>query len=94
MKKQLLDKMCCPFDKGDLEVTVLSQEGDEIIEGLITCPTCLRYYPIIYSIPIMTPDEYRQKSLEMPVLKKWGLSVDPHNPDRFVLENTKPLLEE
>lgn len=86
--------MCCPFDKGDLVVTILSEEGDEIIEGLMTCPTCQRYYPIIYSIPIMTPDEYRQKSLEAPVLEKWGLSTDPVNPDRFVLENTKNVLEE
>lgn len=94
MRKALLEKMCCPFDKGDLEVTILTEENDEIIEGLMTCPSCQRYYPIIYSIPIMTPDEYRQKSLEAPVLEKWGLSIDPHNPDRFILENAKPLLEE
>ena len=38
----------------------------------MTCPKCKRYYPVIYGIPIMTPDEFREKALEEPLLKKWG----------------------
>lgn len=67
--------MCCPFDKGDLNISIFKQEENEIIEGLLTCSDCQRYFPIIYGIPIMTPDEYRQKSLEAPVMKKWGLEL-------------------
>ncbi|WKK76722.1 Trm112 family protein [Marivirga salinae] len=75
MQSRLLKKMCCPFDKGDLNISIFKQEEEEIIEGLLTCSACQRYFPIIYGIPIMTPDEYRQKSLEAPVMKKWGLEL-------------------
>lgn len=76
MKTALLDKLCCPQDKSDLELNIFKQNGDEIIEGLFTCNECKRYYPIIYGIPIMTPDEYREKALEEPLLKKWGLELN------------------
>jgi len=33
----------------------------------------------------MTPDEYRQKSLEPPVMKKWGLEL-PAGDQSFRLE--------
>ena len=94
MRKALLDKMCCPFDKQDLQVTIISEIDEEIHEGIMLCPDCKRYFPIIYGIPIMTPDEYRQKGLEAPVMEKWGLSVDPQNSERFVIENTQKVIEE
>ncbi|UOB17174.1 Trm112 family protein [Abyssalbus ytuae] len=76
MKKSFLQKLCCPIDKHELEIRIfLQDEKENIIEGLLTCPSCKRYYPVIYGIPIMTPDEYREKSLEEPLLKKWGVQV-------------------
>ncbi|RYM33068.1 hypothetical protein ERX46_13540 [Brumimicrobium glaciale] len=75
MKTSFLEKLCCPQDKSHLELQIFKQKDEEIIEGLFTCPECKRYYPIIYGIPIMTPDEYRQKELEEPLLKKWGLNL-------------------
>lgn len=84
MKTSLLSKLCCPQDKSDLELKIFKQNGDEIIEGLFTCQECNRYYPIIYGIPIMTPDEYRQKELEEPLLKKWGLQLNGTE-SRFML---------
>ena len=85
MKTSLLDKLCCPQDKSELKLQVFKKNEDEIIEGLFTCPECKRYYPIIYGIPIMTPDEYRQKELEEPLLKKWGLQLQG-NETRFMLK--------
>jgi uncharacterized protein YbaR (Trm112 family) len=85
MQSRLLKKMCCPFDKGDLNISIFKQEENEIIEGLLTCSYCQRYFPIIYGIPIMTPDEYRQKSLEAPVMKKWGLEL-PEGDQSFRLD--------
>lgn len=72
MKKDFLNKLCCPFDKDDLDLKIFVEgtEG-EIIEGLFTCKMCKRYFPIVSGIPIMTPDEYRQQQLEAPILKKW-----------------------
>ena len=77
MNRKLLDRLCCPFDKSDLHVQIFHEtEDQEIIEGLLSCPSCERYFPIIYGIPIMTPDQYREKSLELPSLKRWGLELD------------------
>ena len=58
MQRKLLDKLCCPFDKGELAITVFKEDDHgEILEGLLTCRICNRYYPIIYLITIMSPDE-------------------------------------
>lgn len=83
MKKSLLDKLCCPMDKGALRHRIFKMEGEEDIkEGLLHCPQCDRYYPIIYGLPIMTPDAYRESALEVPLLKKWGLWIDDSSPDK------------
>lgn len=77
MNRKLLDKLCCPFDKSDLQIQIIQEiDNQEIIEGLLTCSTCQRYFPIIYGIPIMSPDEYREKNLELPNLERWGLEID------------------
>ena len=89
MQRKLLEKLCCPFDKNDLEVSVFHEDDqNEIYEGLLTCTKCRRYFPIIYGIPIMTPDEYRQKSLEAPVMEKWGFEIAAGE-KTFVLEHPK-----
>ncbi len=49
IKKELLDILCCPKCKGDLELTAA---GD----GLI-CNNCKLLYPIKDDIPIMLIDE-------------------------------------
>lgn len=68
----IIDKLCCPFDKADLELKVIGQDlEDNITEGILTCESCLRVYPIVRGIPIMTPDEYRQSELEKPLLDSW-----------------------
>ncbi|WP_161888590.1 Trm112 family protein [Pontibacter russatus] len=87
MNPSLLNKLCCPLDKQELESKVFVQhENGDIIEGLLTCPACRRYYPIIYGIPILTPDEYREKALEEPILKKWGLALTESGAGSFLLK--------
>ncbi len=77
MKRSLLDRLCCPFDKNDLKIQVFNETEEQvIIEGVLTCSCCERYFPIIYGIPIMTPDQYREKSLEISSMKRWGLELD------------------
>lgn len=96
MQRKLFEKMCCPFDKQELKVNLFKEdENNEIYEGLITCSTCNRYFPIVSGIPIMSPDDYRQKELELPVLSKWGLMIDEQN-NSFVLDDISKakLLEE
>ncbi|MGD0406889.1 MAG: Trm112 family protein, partial [Candidatus Bathyarchaeia archaeon] len=41
-----MEILACPIDKyHPLELHVF-EEKDEIVEGLIVCPKCLRWYPI------------------------------------------------
>lgn len=87
MKTSLLEKLCCPQDKHDLVLQVFAKKDNgDILEGLLTCAECKRYYPIIYGIPIMTPDEYREKALEAPMLKKWGLQIGQHDSKFLLME--------
>ena len=92
MRTELLKKLCCPFDKSDLMIEVIKEHEGEIYEGILTCPCCNRYYPIIYGIPIMTPDEYRERSLELPLLKKWGLAINEEK-QSFELTSHKAVKE-
>lgn len=72
MRHSLINKLCCPFDKGDLELKVfVTDTSEHIIEGMLTCKHCSRYYPIAYGVPIMSPDEYREPALEAPMLQRW-----------------------
>lgn len=83
----IINKLCCPFDKSDLDLKPITKdEQDHIIEGILTCSTCKRIYPIISGIPIMTPDEFREKSLEEPLLKKWEGFLDGKVEDFKLIE--------
>lgn len=94
MRKSLLKKLCCPIDKSDLQYQVFKEdEQGDIVEGVLTCATCRRYYPIVYGLPIMTPDEYREKSLEAPILSRWGLTSDQARSKAFLLEGENKSLD-
>lgn len=68
----IINKLCCPFDKSDVKLRpIVKDDQDNILEGILTCDECKRVYPIINGIPIMTPDEFREKSMEEPLLQKW-----------------------
>jgi uncharacterized protein YbaR (Trm112 family) len=86
MKKQLMDILACPIDKHHpLELHVF-EEKDEVTEGLIVCPKCLRWYPIRDEIPEMLPDELRKEAEDLPFLKKWKAKI----PEKIVSEG-KPF---
>lgn len=88
MKLETIAKLCCPFDKQDLELeTILTDEQENIIEGWLSCATCKRIYPIIKGIPIMNPDEYREAHLEQPVLDRWKRQLEGKEIKDFRLLN-------
>ena len=71
MKHKLMDILACPIDKFfPLELQVF-EEKEEIASGIITCPKCNRWYPIIDEIPHMLPDELREQTEDILFLKKW-----------------------
>ena len=77
MKLRLMDILACPIDKyHPLELHVF-EEKDEIVEGLIVCPKCLRWYPIRDEIPEMLPDELRKADDDLPFLKKCKEKAPP-----------------
>jgi len=75
MKKSLLGKIVCPFDHRELHLNIIKEDQLHVIEGVFTCADCNRYYPIIHGVPIFSPDEYREKQLEQPLLERWGYQV-------------------
>jgi uncharacterized protein len=71
MKMETIEKLCCPFDKSDLKLHAVTKDEDgNIVQGLLSCQGCKRTFPIVYGIPIMTPDEYRAFDLERPLVEK------------------------
>ncbi|KOS05588.1 hypothetical protein AM493_05730 [Flavobacterium akiainvivens] len=89
MKIATIKKLCCPFDHADLQLTTISTnlEGD-VLEGFLHCTTCTRLYPIVKGIPIMSPDEYREFSLEQPLLERWEKHLEGKTYKNFRLTGT------
>ena len=57
MKEDLMDIICCPLDKQELELTVDERDGDDVIDGTLTCTECGESYPIEEGIPnLLQPD--------------------------------------
>ncbi|MEJ7640872.1 MAG: Trm112 family protein [Candidatus Nitrosocosmicus sp.] len=50
--------------------------NDVVIEdGVLFCNSCLRFYPIVEEIPIILPDELRDKNNDLDILRKWSNSL-------------------
>jgi len=62
MKEDLMDIICCPLDKHDLELEVVQRDGDEILEGRLVCTECGEEYPIEDGIPNLLPPDMREES--------------------------------
>jgi uncharacterized protein YbaR (Trm112 family) len=78
MRRSLLDILACPIDKYyPLELFEIDTTNDTTInetvinEGVLFCSQCSRYYPIIEEIPVMLPDDLRDKEKDIKFLQKW-----------------------
>jgi len=70
MNKSMRDILACPIDKNyPLELFEVNFKGSVISEGALFCSKCKRFFPIIEEIPIMLPDELRNKKQEKEFLK-------------------------
>ena len=71
MNKTMMEILACPIDKNHpLELFEINQKKDVVIEGVIFCPKCSRFFPIMEEIPIMLPDDLRDKKHEIGVFKQ------------------------
>ena len=72
MKRKLLDILACPIDKHyPLQLIEFNSNDEIIIDGVLLCIECKRYYPIIDEIPVMLPDDLRSRSEDIGFLNKW-----------------------
>jgi len=70
MNKSMMDILACPIDKHyPLEIFELNSKKDVIVEGVLYCSKCSRFYPIMEEIPILLPDELRDKKQDLEFLK-------------------------
>ena len=71
MNRKLLEILACPIDKHHpLELFENKSDSEKITEGSLYCEKCSRFFPIIDEIPIMLPDELRDKKQENEFLQK------------------------
>ena len=62
MKESLLDILCCPLDKHDLELEDAERDGDEVVGGDLVCTECGERYPIEDGIPNLLPPDMREET--------------------------------
>lgn len=86
MRLHTIDKLCCPFDKANLDLTTITKDLEEnVLEGFFVCEDCKRIYPIVSGVPIMSPDEYREFKLETPILERWASHLKGKTIENFRL---------
>ena len=56
---ELMDILVCPMCRSELDLSITKQEGDEIVEGVLTCAECDETYHIVNTIPNMLPPSLR-----------------------------------
>lgn len=59
---------------------------EEILNGILICSKCNRWYPILDEIPQLLPDELREPEEDLSFLKKYAEKIP-----RSILEGGKPF---
>jgi len=62
MKEDLMDIICCPLDKHDLDLDVTDRDDGEILSGTLTCTECGETFPIEDGIPNLLPPDMREEA--------------------------------
>ena len=90
MNLETINKLCCPFDKSDLTLTIINKDDNEnVLEGILVCSKCSKVYPIVSGIPIMSPDEYRDYNLEQPLLENWIKTLNNGSKVQYLISDGK-----
>lgn len=59
MRKDLMEILACPVCKGELSLSVTTEEDEEVMTGSLHCAKCDETYPIEDSIPNLLPPDLR-----------------------------------
>lgn len=71
MRYRLTELISCPNCKNSLGCIGFKEEGSEIIDGILTCSSCGRWYPIIDGIPRLLQDWLEHCSKSREFIKKY-----------------------
>lgn len=80
MNKSFLEMLACPMDKHHPLELHGDGGADPIIRGVLYCTKCGRFYMISEGIPVMLPDDLRNRASELDHLR--GL---PDLPEKVTL---------
>jgi uncharacterized protein YbaR (Trm112 family) len=58
MKQRLVDFLVCPLCASALRLQATALDGQEIMEGRLTCEGCRKEYPVVRGIPRLLPDTF------------------------------------
>jgi uncharacterized protein YbaR (Trm112 family) len=61
VKEDLMDILCCPLDKSELELEADDRNDGEILAGRLVCTECGETYPIEDGIPNLLPPDMREE---------------------------------
>ena len=61
MKKDLMEILACPVCKGELDLRIETEEGEEVVAGELLCAACDESYPIVDTIPNLLPPDLRRE---------------------------------
>ena len=76
MRRGLLDILACPIDRHhplelhECRAAPSPGDGGAVAEGALYCGRCTRFFAIIDGIPIMLPDDLRDKRQEIEFLER------------------------
>lgn len=84
MNRTLLDILACPMDKHHPLELYSEDTSNTIQSGALYCTQCGRFYIILDGIPVMLPDELRNRRDELEALSRM-----PKLPDK-ILHHGKP----
>jgi uncharacterized protein YbaR (Trm112 family) len=70
-----IEKSSVTPENDSLPNHLTSKNSSIVQEGLLLCKSCNRFYPITEEIPIILPDELRDKKKDIEFLKKWKDSI-------------------
>ena len=56
-----MEILACPVCKGELELRVETEKGDEVVTGSLHCQQCVETYPIEDTIPNLLPPNLRRE---------------------------------
>lgn len=69
MNRSLLDILACPADKHHPLEIHGEGGGDTIESGALYCSRCGRFYLVMQGIPVMLPDDLRDRTSELAAIR-------------------------